>query len=72
MDSVEFCPCERRQALFGRPLSREMLAFQTPHNSEGRFFGHLSVINALLMFSMRIYNTWQDGIDAETATDGGL
>lgn len=33
--------------------SREMLAFQTPYNSEGRFFGHLSVINALLMFYMR-------------------
>lgn len=33
-------------------LSREMLAFQAPHNSEGRFYGHWSVINALLMFYM--------------------
>lgn len=29
-------------------------------------------MNALLTFYMRTYNTWQDGIDAETATNGGL
>ena len=53
-----------------------MLTFQTTRQlySSGRFFGQpLAVINALLMFY--VYekdNTWQNGIDAETATNSGL